>query len=116
MAWPWLAIVARTVPWGELVRRTPDIIAASRKLLEKNKTPEAVETDTAHTETTDHLRNRVDTLEARDEEHAKIIEQMAEQIQGLTVGLEVLAARNRLLIWVVGALAVVLVVGLLALR
>jgi uncharacterized coiled-coil protein SlyX len=52
------------------------------------------------------LHDRIATLEAREVEQARVVEQMAEQLEGLTVSVEVLAARNRLLVGVVVALAV----------
>ena len=114
MAWPWLSILAKNVPWGELVRRTPDIIAASRKLLEKNKWRDEWPIDKNREESnSDQLSKRIAILEEHDEEHAEIIAQMVDQMEGLTNGLEVLAARNRLLLWVVAVLTSAFVVALL---
>ncbi len=106
MAWPWLAIIAKTVPWVELARRTPAIIAASRNLL--NNTWEAAATQRAPHDAPDaqELNDRIAALEQRDEAQAKLVAQMVEQLQRITDGMEVLAVRNRLLIWLVGALAV----------
>jgi hypothetical protein len=116
MAWPWLAALARHVPWGELVRQTPDIIAASTRLLDKSRNRHRPgEPSAASGPDPGQLEERIDQLEERDDEHARIIAQMVRQIQGLTEGLEVLAARNRLLMWVVGALVIALA-AILALR
>lgn len=91
MAWPWLAIIAKSVPWVELARRTPDILARSRELLEEAKRPRSVETSGGD------LVRRVEALEARDAEHARLIAPMVEQLSGLTDAVEVLTARNKLL-------------------
>lgn len=113
MAWPWLAIIARSVPWGELVKRTPDIIAASGKLLDKSKARGDGAAGLGYgVSDRNELSKRIQALEARDEAHAKIIAQMVEQMQGLASGLEVLAARNRLLLWFVAILAVVILATL----
>lgn len=115
MAWPWLAIIAKTVPWAELARRTPAIIAASRELL--NSAQEAgAATDRASLRAHDprELDDRIAALEQRDEENAKIVAQMVEQLQRITDGLEVLAARNRLLLWLVGTLFVAFAVTLVS--
>ena len=109
MAWPWHAIIAKTVPWAELARRTPAIIAASRNLL--NNTWEAAATQRAPHDAPDapdaqELNDRIAALEQRDEAQAKLVAQMVEQLQRITDGMEVLAVRNRLLLWLVGALAV----------
>src|SRR5690606_22216407 len=110
MAWPWLAIIAKNVPWVELARRAPDIWAKSRALLEESRrqgsspaarggaTPEA-------------LRQRIEVLEQRDAEHARLLADMVEQLQGLTYVVQALRARNKLLSWLVAFS----VLGLLAL-
>lgn len=103
MALPWLSIVARTVPWAELVRRAPQIIAASSELLEKRQAAgrhpgvppdEADERD---------MERRISSLEERDAEHAEVFAQLAKQTRDLGVALEVVAARLRLLAWLVAA-------------
>jgi hypothetical protein len=110
MAWPWLAIIARSIPWVELARRAPDILAGSRRLLDKSRTLQD------HTPPPDaraaerQLRERVATLEEREIEQARVVDQMAEQLEGLTVSVKVLAARNRLLICIVVVLAIAVVV------
>ena len=114
MAWPWLNILLRNVPWGELVRRTPDIIEASGKLLDKGKPKRqsgvGTKVEAEHeTSNIDVLNDKIQQLESHSEAHAKVIAEMVVQLQGLTDALQVLAARNRLLLWVAAALTVVLV-------
>lgn len=115
MAWPWLAIIAKSVPWAELVRRTPEIIAASGRLLDKARVGDQVKADTTPAiVTVDELSRRVEMLEARDKEHAAIIAQMVEQLRGLTDALQVIAARNRFLLLFVVVLALSFVGALLS--
>ena len=33
MAWPWLAVAVKTIPWTALVRRAPDIMQAYKLLI-----------------------------------------------------------------------------------
>ncbi len=113
MAWPWLKILLRNVPWGELVRRTPDIIEASGKLLDKGRPRTQDDTQTndepdPQTVSVELLHDRIQQLESHSEAHAKVIAEMVVQLQGLTDALQVLAARNRLLLWVAAGLTVVL--------
>lgn len=116
MALPWLAIIAKNVPWGEIVRRTPDIIAASRNLLEKTKKSDGEPTEAGDGETSEEqLRRRVESLEANDQVNARLIAQIVEQMQGLTDGLEVLAARNRLLTWLIAGFVIALLIVVFAL-
>lgn len=97
MALPWLSIVARSVPWAELVRRAPQIISASSQLLEKrNATGQRTAVPPGELDERD-LQRRIAALEERDGEHARVFEQLAQQTRDLSDGLQVLAARLRLL-------------------
>lgn len=104
MAWPWLAIVARNVPWTELARRAPQIISASSDLLNKRNATARKDVATPPDEADEiEMEKRIRSLEKRDAEHARIVGQLARQTRDLSDGLEVLAARLRLLTFVVAA-------------
>jgi hypothetical protein len=109
MAWPWLAVIAKNIPWVELARRAPAIVAKSRQLLEESREPSVPVV--ASSPSVDALRERVEALEARDAEHARLLAAMVEQLQGLTTAVEVLTARNRMLIGATGALLVAFLVA-----
>lgn len=112
MAWPWLAIVARTIPWTELARRAPQIISASSELLDKRKAAARAGIRTPPDEADEiELEKRIRSLEHRDVENVKAIEQLAEDMRELSEGVQVLAARLRLLALVV---ATAIVFGILA--
>jgi uncharacterized coiled-coil protein SlyX len=112
MALPWLSIVVRSVPWAELVRRAPQIIAASSQLLDKRNATAGQRAAIIPDEADEiELERRISSLEEQDAEHARVFEQLAKQTQDLSVGLQVLAARLRLLTF---AFAAVLVLGVLA--
>ena len=99
MAWTWLSVAAKTIPWSTLIRRAPEIIEASTTLLARRKGDQTAKRAAAETESQmDVLRERLDTLEIHDQENAKLVEQIAEQLQDLTNGVEVVAARVRLLL------------------
>lgn len=113
MAWPWLTIVARTIPWTELARRAPQIIAASSELLAKRNAAAKAEMRTPPDEADEmEMAGRIRDLEERDAENARVLEQLAKQTRDLSDGLQVIAARLRLLTWIAAA-AVVLGVGAL---
>jgi hypothetical protein len=115
MASPWLAIIAKSVPWVELARRAPDILAKSRELLEESRRLKAVDGPQGQP-TLEDLRRRVVALEQRDAEHARLLAAMVEQLEGLTEGVRVLTARTKLLGWIVALLAIGLVATTIALR
>jgi hypothetical protein len=108
MAAPWLAILVKTVPWVELARRTPEIIEGSRRLLEKSRS--AAETQSGGRPLgVEELTERIRLLEQRDVEHARVVEQVVEQLQGLTDALQVVETRNRRLSWLLAAVVVLAV-------
>lgn len=109
MALPWLATLAKHVPWGELVRRTPDIIAASKRLLDKNSGGGSTDAKDIDAEASEEvLARRIAALENQQREQAELNPQVVEQIRGLTDVIEVLAARTRALMATVMTFAVVL--------
>lgn len=112
MAWPWLAVAVKSLPWGALLRRAPEIIESSARLLATHKARTAAKEVASQT---DALRARVETLEAHDEETARVMEEMAAQLQDLTNVVEVLAARVRVLLFLAGAATLLGVALLLAL-
>ena len=111
MAWPWLTVAVKTIPWGTLVRRAPDIIDAASSLLASRKSGQAAEEVTARTESQlGELQERLASLESHDRETAEVVNQIAEQTRDLTNGLGILAAKVRvlsLLVVVTAALAII---------
>lgn len=105
MAWPWLTIIASNIPWVELMRRAPDILESSRRLLDKSRRLDEHAPE-GRQGSQQQLHDRVATLEAREVEQAQVVAQMAEQLEGLSVSVKVLAARNRLLLYVVAVLTI----------
>lgn len=108
---PWLTVLVKTVPWVELARRSPEIIDASRRLLDKTRSVAERQSDPGKRPSLDELAARVRLLEQRDVEHAKIVEQVVEQLQAVTDALQVVEARSRRLTYMLGGLLLVLVVA-----
>lgn len=112
MAWAWLAVAVKSLPWTAIARRAPEIIDSSARLLATHGASKAAKRAASQT---DALRARVETLEAHDEETARVMEEMAAQLQDLTNVVEVLAARVRLLVLLVAAATLAGIVALLVL-
>jgi hypothetical protein len=110
MAWPWIAVIAKNVPWMELARRAPAILARSRELLEEAK----ARPSSAAASDGGGLVTRIEALESRDAEHARLIGAMVEQLADLTEGVQVLTARNRLLAVIVAVLLLLQVITFIA--
>ena len=117
MAWPWLAVAVKTIPWTTLVRRAPDIIDAAAVLLNARKAGQAVEQSAervaAKTESQlDDLSRRLESLESHDQASAEVVNQIAEQTRDLTNGMGILAAKVRLLLVLLVATAVLALIAI----
>jgi uncharacterized protein (DUF3084 family) len=111
MAWPWLTLAVKTIPWTTIVRRAPDIIDAASSLLTTRKANQAAKHVATQTETQlSEIRERLDYLEDHDKETAKVVNQIAEQTQAIANGMEILAAKIRLLSFALGATLIAIVV------
>ncbi len=98
MAWSWLTVAAKTIPWGTIVRRAPDIIDAAGSLMTKRSEKRSAERSAARTESQlSEIQSRLSELESRDQDTAEVVNQIAQQIRDITIGMEVLAAQVRLL-------------------
>lgn len=108
MAWSWLTVAAKTIPWGTIVRRAPDIIDAASSLLAKREAKRTAESAASQTESQlSELRARLDDLESHDQETAEVVNQIAQQTRDISFGMEVLAAKVRLLTVLFGATLIV---------
>ena len=118
MAWPWLAVAVKTIPWTTLVRRAPDIIDAAASLLTSRKAGHAAGHAASRTESQlSELQQRLENLESHDQESAEVVNQLAEQTRDLTNGLGILAAKVRVLsvLLVVTAALAIIAIGVAAL-
>ncbi len=118
MAWPWLAVAVKTIPWTTLVRRAPDIIDAAASLLTSRKAGQAAGHAASRTESQlGELQQRLENLEFHDQESAEVVNQLAEQTRDLTNGLGILAAKVRVLsvLLVVTAALAIIAIGVAAL-
>jgi len=87
---PWLATALKAIPWSVLWAQAPAIIEASRKLFVR-----ARDTTPAGPALGD-IEARVAALETNERSQAALVEQIAAQMEQLTLALEVVAARVRL--------------------
>jgi uncharacterized protein (DUF3084 family) len=118
MAWPWLTVAVKTIPWSTLVRRAPDIIDAAGSLLASRKVSQAADHAAAKAESQlAELQERLENLESHDQKTAKVVNQIAEQTRDLTNGIGILAAKVRLLsvLLVVTAGLAIIAIGIAAL-
>ena len=114
-----ISVVATKIPWKEIRKAGPVLVAAARLLIEmiKENRRKAENLDEGKSNdvssTVRQLATQVDALQATDTQQAEIIGQLAEQSKDLSNGLNVLAARVTLLLWLVGAAIVIAVLTLL---
>lgn len=117
MAWPWVTVAVKSIPWATLVRRAPDIIDAASSLLASRKAGQEADSAATRTESQlGELQERLEGLEAHDRETAEVVNQIAEQTRDLTTVIGILAAKVRMLsiLLVVTAALAVIAIGIAA--
>lgn len=108
MSVSWLAAL-KAIPWSTLLSQAPTLIEHSRKLF--TRTPPTAPATPPSPDVLSEIRARLDTLDSNSRTQAELLRQITEQMQRLTLGLEVVAARTRLALWL-AALALVASGGL----
>ena len=98
---PWTRI-----PWRLLVDHAPTIVDAARRLYAGSRSPYRPLPRGERTGTSpESLQRAVEQLEAREAQHAAMLDDLAKQVQAMTTALEVLRARVRWA-WLGSAVAV----------
>jgi hypothetical protein len=118
MAISWITAL-RVIPWGDVIEHAPKVLAAARKLLDKQKAPPApVPTSppldpAAEPPSLGELRNRLiearqwlDQQAAAQQQLTQTVSELAEQNARLVAAVELLRVRTRVLIVAVVVLAV----------
>ncbi len=84
-----------SIPWMELLKQAPNIVKAAEHLLSgtliKRKVPMAADELAV-------LKERVEALETHDLEDAKLVKQLADQLEILTFSTRIMAMRLKLAI------------------
>ena len=93
------------IPWGMLLTHGPAIVSAARSLLASQSTK-------AH-DRNRSIEARIDQLEKASIESARLLEEMAEQLQALTLAQQEAQRRLRIAV-IVGVGAAVVAAGALA--
>ncbi|HEY8607657.1 MAG TPA: hypothetical protein VIM12_11145 [Noviherbaspirillum sp.] len=111
--------VATQIPWKELIKLVPTVVAATRDLRNKwGSKQQAPEVD-PHAEVKTQIATvtqRLATLESAGAEQADVMKQIAEQLQGVSAGLAETARRATTALWTglaalaIGTVAVVVAV------
>jgi hypothetical protein len=93
------------IPWGAILTHGPAIVSAARTLLASQSTK-------AH-ERNRSIEARIEQLEKASVETARLVEQMAQQLQALTLAQQEMQRRLRRAL-IVGVVAAVVAIGALA--
>lgn len=113
MAIPWL-VALKVIPWGDVIEHAPKVLNAARKLLERQRAPQAT------SETSDGVinmpsgdppglaelhqrliaaRQQIDRHTQAQEQLTQTLAELAEQNARLVSAVELLRVRTRLLLW-----------------
>jgi len=108
MAWPWIAAAARHVPWQTLLANAPVLADAARRLY-KARAGRGPKTEGG--DTLESLRAELAALQQQNAEQARLLEELARQMEDTASSIATLRARQ----WLALALAALAVaVALLA--
>lgn len=114
MPTPWLGLAIRVIPWDRLLKQAPAIIDAASGLVTKTgarrEQPKAPPGQTGIPLI--DIEQRLEALEARDRSNAKLVQQIAGQLDALTQSLEVVSARLRIALVGAGLALVFAVIAL----
>ena len=103
---PWISALTR-MPWRLLVEHAPTIVDAARRLYVGSRGATARSRSNERTPSLEAIQRAVEQLEAREVQHAAVLEELAKQVQDVTTALEVLRARVRWA-WIGAGVAVAL--------
>ena len=119
MAIPWL-LALKVIPWGDVIEHAPKVLNAARKLMDRQKSPEAAPANATPMDlvadtppSLGELRNRL--IEARQlidqqaqtqNQMAQTLAELAEQNARLVAAVELLRVRTRVLMVFIAALAI----------
>lgn len=123
MALPWL-LALKVIPWGDVIEHAPKVLNAARKLMDRQKSPDASPVAATPMDLVSNtppslgeLRNRL--IEARQlidqqaqtqHQMAQTLTELAEQNARLVAAVELLRVRTRLFMFVIAALVIGVVV------
>lgn len=94
---------AAFIPWREIIRIAPAVVGAARDLWsQRNAPPAPVDTKAEIRDQVAAIVQRLQALEAAQTQQADLARQIAEQVQGLSVGLQEAARRAVLACWLGG--------------
>ena len=93
------------IPWGAILTHGPALVSAARSLLASQSTKA--------NERNRSIEARLDQLEKASIESARLLEELAEQLQALTLAQQEMQRRLRIAV-IVGVAAAVLAIGALA--
>ena len=95
------AVVAK-IPWKQLIVLIPDVVKAARdiwKRWDSKPKPEPIDPNASITEQISKISSRIQSLENNEASQSKVVSEIADQLQGIAIGLKETAARQTQVIW-----------------
>jgi hypothetical protein len=112
-----LASVAAKIPWRQLILLAPDVAKGARAIWAQwMAKPQPAPIDPAATLNAQvaAISERILALESNEAKQSKLVSEIADQLQGIAMGLEETAARQTLIVWTAIAALVVSIASLFA--
>lgn len=112
MAISWLSAL-KVIPWGDVIEAAPGVVKGARKIFTRAQEADAsvgtAEPGSGVTQRVDQLEASVNQLLAQQQASAKLMETLAEQNARVVEVVDILRVRTRMLLVLIGVLAVALI-------
>lgn len=111
------ASAATKIPWTQLIGLIPDVAKAAKgiwKQWDSKPKPPPIDPTATVTSQIAAISKRVQALEINETSQAKLVSEIADQLQGIATGLKETAARQTLIMWLAVAAALMSALALVA--
>jgi len=110
-----IPLAASSIPWKQLILLAPDIARGAKAIWGQWKSkpqPEPIDSSSSPSDQLSEISRRLLALETNEAAQSKLVSAMADQVQGIAVGLRETAARQAVVMWVAGVALLLAVASL----
>lgn len=102
--------VAAKIPWKQLIVLIPDVVKAAKVIWnqwDSKSKPEPIDPAASVSSQIAAISKRIEALESNEANQAKVVSEIADQLQGVAIGLKETAARQTMIMWLSVAAAAI---------
>jgi uncharacterized protein (UPF0335 family) len=107
-----IAAIAASIPWKDLLMAAPTILAAAQKLRKPGNQQSPSQAAATKEPDVGALVKRIERLEESEVKQAALVKELAEQLNGVTEAMRVVALRTTIALGLSGVAALLAIAGL----